>query len=141
MKDYQPLAFNIRVYGIYLDNRCLLVNEEQVHGKNIIKLPGGGLELGEGPITGLMREWKEELGLDIEVVKHYYTTDFFQQSAYNDTQVVAIYYLINANVPTELKNRIASERSFWLPLTDLTEKTFTLPIDQVVGNRIRRDFI
>lgn len=45
--------------------------------------PGGRLEAGENPYTGLQRETKEETGLDIEVLMpldvHYFTRDDGQQ--------------------------------------------------------------
>src|ERR1041384_413000 len=93
-----PSRFNVRVYGIWIEDGHLLVNEELIRGRRVIKLPGGGLELGEGTIDGLKREWMEELGLDINVFQHYYTTDFFQQSAFDDSQVISIYYLVSADV-------------------------------------------
>jgi len=141
MEQYQPLRFNVRVYGICLQDGKLLVNEELIKGRQVIKFPGGGLELGEGTIDGLRREWKEELNLDIEVLGHYYTTDFFQQSAFNNTQVISIYYLVKADVSAELTNLVADERSYWMPLSELTETTFTLPIDAVVGKMLMNDFL
>lgn len=141
MEQYQPLRFNVRVYGICLQDGKMLVNEELIKGRQVIKFPGGGLELGEGTIDGLKREWKEELNLDIEVLRHYYTTDFFQQSAFNNTQVISIYYLVKADVSAELTNLVADERSYWMPLSELTETTFTLPIDAVVGKMLMNDFL
>ena len=74
--------FNIRVYGILLDpqNR-ILVSDEFIRGNYFTKLPGGGLEIGEGTRDCLKREFKEETGLDVTVGDHLYTTDFFQISA------------------------------------------------------------
>lgn len=141
MEQYQPLRFNVRVYGIWIDNGQVLVNEELIKGRQVIKFPGGGLELGEGTIDGLKREWKEELDLDIEVLRHYYTTDFFQQSAFNNTQVISIYYLVKADISAPLINLIAEERTYWLPLKALTPDTFTLPIDAVVGKILMQDFL
>ena len=40
---------NVRVYGILLDSRQrLLVSDEFIRGGYFTKLPGGGLEFGEG---------------------------------------------------------------------------------------------
>lgn len=141
MNHYQPLGFNVRVYGLCIIDGRLLVNEETIRGQQVVKFPGGGLELGEGTIDGLKREWKEELDLDIEVLEHYYTTDFFQQSAYNDTQVISIYYFVRAAMPMAITNLLAAERSYWLPLGELTENTFTLPIDALVGKMLMQDFL
>ena len=56
-----PSRFNVRVYGIWIHEGRILVNEELIRGKHVIKFPGGGLDLGEGTVDGLKREWKEEL--------------------------------------------------------------------------------
>jgi len=42
------------------------------------KFPGGGLQFGEGTIDCIKREFREELGCEIGVLKHFYTTDYFQ---------------------------------------------------------------
>lgn len=128
--------FNIRVYGIWIDNGQLLVNEELIRGQKIIKLPGGGLNWGEGIIDCLKREWQEELNLAIEVEEHFYTTDFFQPSAYDDSQVISIYYRVRGNPNAEILNTVPNERTYWLGLADVNSATFTLPIDRIVGGMI-----
>ncbi len=134
------LRFNVRVYGICMQDGKVLVNNELIRGKNIIKFPGGGLEYGEGTIECLIREFKEELGLDIEVVSHYYTTDFFMASAYDQSQVISIYYLVKANVPDPIQNLLPDEVTYWQPLHLITDTTFSLAIDRKVGMMIRDEF-
>ena len=136
LSGQNPSRFNVRVYGIWIDDGRLLVNDEIIRGRRVIKLPGGGLELGEGAIDGLKREWMEELGLDIEVLRHFYTTDFFQQSAFDDTQVISIYYLVAADASAGIHNTEPGERTYWMPLADVSEDTFTLPIDRIVGGML-----
>ncbi|MFT3903675.1 MAG: NUDIX hydrolase [Niabella sp.] len=91
-------SFNIRVYGILLnEKKQVLVSDEKIYkdNLNVTKFPGGGLELGEGPIDCIIRECKEEMNADVEVLEHLYTTDFFQPSAFNDEhQIISIYYRI-----------------------------------------------
>lgn len=128
--------FNIRVYGIWIHNNKILVNEEQIRGKTVIKFPGGGLDWGEGLHDGLKREWKEELGIEIEVKAHFYTTDFFQASAFDDSQVISIYYFVTAPVPDIIVNYIPAERTFWMDLSAISADTFTLPIDKKVGEML-----
>jgi ADP-ribose pyrophosphatase YjhB (NUDIX family) len=84
--------FNVRVYGILIDeaNR-LLVSDEFIRGSYITKLPGGGLEIGEGTRDGLAREFMEEANLEVHVGDHFYTTDFYQVSAFNHKdQIISI---------------------------------------------------
>ena len=128
-----PSRFNVRVYGIWIHEGRILVNEELIRGKHVIKFPGGGLDLGEGTVDGLKREWKEELGIDVEVLEHFYTTDFFQQSAFDDSQVISIYYFVAGGDP--------KARTYWMPLNEVSGGTFTLPIDKVVGGMLQTLFV
>ncbi len=125
--------FNLRVYGLWVHDNKILINEEMIRGKSIIKFPGGGLDMGEGTIDGLRREWMEELSIKIEVLSHFYTTDFFQASAYDNSQVISIYYWINAQMPEKIVNHMPNERTFWHSIWDISADTFTLPIDKKVG--------
>jgi len=96
--------FNVRVYGILIEKGKVLVSDEYIKGNYITKFPGGGLEFGEGTHECIVREFKEELDLNIEVVKHFYTTDFFVSSAFSTgSQVISIYYLVKALSPLAVK--------------------------------------
>lgn len=129
--------FNVRVYGICIHDGKLLVNEELIRGRVVTKFPGGGLEWGEGTIDCLIREWKEELNLDITVLDHFYTTDFFQPSAFDDSQVLSIYYSVEAlQMPAEIFNLIEQERTYWMDLQRVSADMFTLPIDKKVGEKL-----
>ncbi len=130
--------FNVRVYGIWIQDGQLLVNEEIYGARTIIKLPGGGLDWGEGLRECLTREWKEELELDIVVGDHFYTTDFFQASAFDNSQVISIYYKVAADAADQIKNTMPNERAYWVNLSDVNEDTFTLAIDKVVGGMLRQ---
>jgi len=63
----QP-KFKIGVFGIILDdqNRILLCHRTD---RDLWNLPGGGMEKGETPWQGVVREVKEETGLEIKVEK------------------------------------------------------------------------
>ena len=86
--------FNVRVYGLLVNEHDqILVADELIRGKYTTKFPGGGLELGEGLIDGLIREFQEECGVQVAVEDHYYTTDFFVPSDFDDeSQVISVYY-------------------------------------------------
>jgi hypothetical protein len=44
--------FNVRVYVVlyFSDRKHVLIADELIKGRRIIKFPGGGLEFGEGPV-------------------------------------------------------------------------------------------
>lgn len=141
--------FNIRVYGVLINEAGeLLLSDEFEYNFNHTKLPGGGLELGEGTRECLVREFMEECNLKIEVLEHIYTTDFYQKSAFNDSQIISIYYRVQALEPYTFAttNKVFDfendpsltfqQRFRWLPLKDLTADCMTLPIDKVVADII-----
>lgn len=135
--------FNIRVYGLLMEEGKILMVDEIIRGRRITKFPGGGLELGEGPIECIVREFLEETGMEVRVAEHFYTTDFFQPSAFNsEDQIISIYYKLqrtgglkpNHVLPVNEKETLLSLR--WLPLSELSEETVHLPIDKVVVRKL-----
>jgi 8-oxo-dGTP diphosphatase len=141
--------FNVRVYGLLFDeNRRLLLSDEFIRGNYFTKLPGGGLEFGEGTRDCLRREFMEETGLSVEVTDHIYTTDFFQISAFNNKdQIISIYYRVQTAFPISLETKTAlfdfaphqiadangeSEVFRWIEWEALSEESMSLPIDKVV---------
>ena len=135
--------FNVRVYGLLInDHNEILISDEQEYGMQFIKFPGGGLEYGEGLIEGLKREFVEECNVEIEVISHFYTTDFFVKSAFNDSQIISVYYLVKNITPLNLIFKMTPYdfdgegdvlQSFrWINLVDLHSEDVTFPIDQHV---------
>lgn len=131
--------FNVRVYGIWIEGDRVLVNDEELFGKSYTKFPGGGLDYGEGTIDALKREWNEELGMNIKVLKHFYTTDYFQPSFFDESQVISIFYLVKPiNPDGYILNRHEYESSYWLKIDDITDDTFSLPIEKRVGKMLKK---
>jgi len=136
--------FNVRVYGLLInEHQEVLVSDEQEYGMQFTKFPGGGLEYGEGLTDGLKREFVEECNAEIEVISHFYTTDFFVKSAFNDSQIISVYYLVkNINaLDLNFKTKVFDfdgegdvlQAFRWVKLNELREDDFTFPIDQYVA--------
>lgn len=135
--------FNVRVYGLLINDRNeILISDEQEYGMRFAKFPGGGLEHGEGLIDGLKREFVEECSAEIEVISHFYTTDFYVKSAFNDSQIISVYYLVKNIAPLNLVFKTLPFdfdgegdvlQSFrWIDTAKLQENDVTFPIDKHV---------
>jgi len=148
--------FSIRVYGILINERKqVLVSDEYIRGGYYTKFPGGGLEFGEGTRDCLIREFKEEMDLHVEVGDHLYTTDFFQMSAFNTQyQILSIYYFAKAleeiKAPLRTKPFDFDEREMkiyeekketetfrFIDWEDFSSASVTLPIDKVVADLVK----
>jgi len=138
------MYFNVRVYGLLINDQDeVLISDEQEYGMRFTKFPGGGLELGEGLADGLKREFLEECNCEVEMIKHFYTTDFFVRSAFNDSQVISVYYLVKNTSPLNLIFKTVVFdfdgegdilQSFrWVKLADLASEEFLFPTDQHVA--------
>lgn len=140
--------FNVRVYGILINEKNqVLLSDEEEYGVRFSKFPGGGLEYGEGLIDGLKREFVEECAVDIDVTSHFYTTDFFIKSAFNDSQIISVYYLVKPKTELQLKFKEVIfdfdeegdiRQAFrWKAVTDLLNEDVTFPTDQKVVELLR----
>jgi 8-oxo-dGTP pyrophosphatase MutT (NUDIX family) len=139
--------FNVRVYGLMVNEygEVLVADEQFKSGIRATKFPGGGLELGEGTREGLQREFMEETGIDVVIEEHFYTTDYFQPSFYDDhSQLISIYYIVSsshwrnipiASKPFDFEVTLGQEaESFrWVTLPQLLEEPMlNLPVDKLV---------
>lgn len=141
----------IRVYGLLVHQGHVLVSDEVIKGQRITKFPGGGLEYGEGLKECLVREIREEIGVDAWDVHHFYTTEFFQQSAFHSKpmQVVSVYYTFRVTDPLALpvvdepfKGSNGDQEVFrWLALALAVEEDLSLPIDRVVLGMLKADHV
>jgi 8-oxo-dGTP diphosphatase len=134
--------FNIRVYGLLINhNQEILLSDEEINGKRFTKFPGGGLEFGEGLLDGLKREFMEECNMEIEINRHFYTTDFYVQSIFGGGQLIAVYYLVKPKNKFELKtSKISydfiqqtsnSKQAFrFISIKAITEAELTFPVDK-----------
>ena len=124
--------FNVRVYAAVVNDGKLLVLHEEYAGKYLTKLPGGGLEFGEGTVECLKREFEEELNLKISTAQHLYTQEDFVLSRFRDNeQLLTIYYMVQVE---DLNDLLivdpCIEKTEWIPLD--SPNPFELPVDKIV---------
>nr|WP_199158776.1 NUDIX domain-containing protein [Pedobacter sp. ASV2] len=144
--------FNVRVYGLLINqNNEVLVSDEQEYGVRFSKFPGGGLELGEGLIDGLKREFIEECEAEIDVISHFYTTDFYEKSSFNDSQLISVYYLVKEKAPLQLafKTKIYDfdgegdllQAFRWVKIEDLSLDEITFKTDKTVVTLLKNQWL
>jgi ADP-ribose pyrophosphatase YjhB (NUDIX family) len=151
---------SVRVYGILIgENKQVLVSDEFIRGNYFTKFPGGGLEFGEGTRDCLKREFKEEMDLAVQVGDHIYTTDFYQESAFNaGHQILSIYYFVHAlepiKVPLRTKpfdfdeqqlavySKVQQTETFrFIDRVNLSPEVVSLPIDKIVVKLLKESIL
>jgi ADP-ribose pyrophosphatase YjhB (NUDIX family) len=99
--------------------------------------------LGEGIQEALHREFMEELGVQIESSSLFYVNDYYQASAFSQTdQLISFYYKVTLDLnkinteltqlPLDSVDSSDFERVAWIPLNELSEQSVTFPIDKNV---------
>jgi len=138
--------FNVRVYGLLInEHNELLISDEEEYGTRFSKFPGGGLEYGEGLRDALKREYMEECFVEVDVLEHLYTTDFYEPSYFNDSQIISIYYRVINKTPFNLAfkeiafdfDNIEGEifQSFrWVELSEIQPEDLTFKTDRIALN-------
>jgi len=141
--------FNLRVYALLINEKQeILLSDENRFGKFFTKFPGGGVEHGEGIQEALFRELQEELHLEISGADFFYFNEFHQASAFDQSNLVAFYYIVNiqkAAVPLQEEGYTIpfeqeQELQRWKAIQELQKDELTFPIDQKVLEKLK-DFL
>jgi 8-oxo-dGTP diphosphatase len=142
-------SFTIRVYGLLINkNKQVLISDEFRDGFPFTKFPGGGLEFGEGISSALMREYREEMELDITVESLFYVNDHLQISAFNNQmQLISFYYFVTTNEienltfdAYEIPLKKNGEKQRWYPINNHLEDLLTFPLDKIVASKLNEMF-
>lgn len=123
------LKFKFRVSAIFINDNQLLVNK---YGEESYCLPGGYVEIGEDSEKAVIRELKEEIGLDFEIIKFGGITEtFFTNIRNHKTHGIDFYYFVKLNDDSETidklnMNYVENEKNgkiehhySWIPLNDI----------------------
>ena len=83
---------DLRTVGVLVKNNRVLVQRDK-NGSEYA-LPGGHIKIGETLEAGLVREYKEETGVDIEVKRLLWSEECFWEWNGKLAHNIAFYYLI-----------------------------------------------
>lgn len=146
-----PDSITIRVYGLLIHNKQVLLSKENIFGEIYTKFPGGGLELGEGVADCLQREFMEETGISLSRWELTHINEGFLASSFHRSkQVLSIYYRVWSEqvsrlkigdpLKTETLKNHSDQILYWADLDKLKNEPIHLPIDQEVIKLLSQTF-
>jgi ADP-ribose pyrophosphatase YjhB (NUDIX family) len=107
----------VSVYGVYIENGRILMKR---HAKmRTFDLPGGGIDIGETIEHALIREYKEETGLDVSVGKLLYASENMFCYEGENAHAIMLFYQIHTIKGTITTNDTDSVEVTYLPLNDI----------------------
>lgn len=121
-------VFSYRVAGICINNGKVLLQKPT--NDNAFAFPGGHVEFGEINAQTLIREFKEEIGVDVSVSDLKWIGEIFFPWGKKQCHQICIYYLVDIisnDIPLEGKfigKEKIEERNFdlefhWVPIEEL----------------------
>jgi ADP-ribose pyrophosphatase YjhB (NUDIX family) len=136
--------FNVRVYGILVDKGRILVSHERYKGKQFSKFPGGGLKLGESVLDCLIREFKEEMDIEVHPSYLFHVTESVQVSKfYPEDQVIALYYIVLCDELDKIKtasdkNSIPEKGEIveWIELKKFNKSILSFESDREAASKL-----
>lgn len=82
----------IRTVGVLVRNNKILVQRDK--NGNEYALPGGHIKIGETLESGLIREYREEIGVDINIKRLLWSEECFWEYKGKQAHNIAFYFLI-----------------------------------------------
>lgn len=127
--------FTIRITGILIENGKILLVKQKVTEKRNWSLPGGKLERGETLEEGIIREMKEETGLDVGILKLLYICDV---SATDNTLLHITFLLKRKNGELSLPSNVFENNPIndvkFIPVNELTDLGFADKFIDIIKN-------
>jgi 8-oxo-dGTP diphosphatase len=129
------MTFVLVVAGVLIEDRRVLLTQRKVgtHLAGTWELPGGKIEPGEDPRDALVRELREELGIEVEVLAPMEVTSH----AYPEKHVLLLFFEVRRlpDSPPPRALDVADLR--WAAPADLDALEFP-PADVAILGAVRR---
>ena len=125
--------FQIRVTGILIENDEILLVQQKVSAKRNWSLPGGRLECDETMQQGIVREMKEETGLDVEILRMLYVCDV-EVSEYTVLHITFLLKKTDGKImlPTNEFDENPIHDVKFVPIKELTQYGFSDKFIQII---------
>ena len=126
----EEYIFSYRVAGICINNGKVLLQKPT--NDNAFAFPGGHVEFGETNAQTLIREFKEEIGVDISVGDLKWVAEIFFPWGNKPCHQICLYYIVDItsnNIPLEgmfigkekIEGRKFDLEFHWIPISDLNK--------------------
>jgi ADP-ribose pyrophosphatase YjhB (NUDIX family) len=127
--DKKPIVI---VAGLILKNgKLLCIRQDKGPYKGFIQMPAGHLEPKESLKKGVVREVKEETGLDVKAKKLILKTEFCSQSSPYYSQL--FYFYLCDVIGGKLSTRGEIKEIFWLDFNKILKLEKAHPLLYLVG--------
>ncbi len=120
----QKPAIRHRIAGIFARGGKILLVKHRKAGREYYLLPGGGQEIGESAVEALVREWKEELSLEVKVGRFLFCGESVPSEP-RRTQVFQMVFHIDAiEGDIQVHHEGALAGYDWVPINALSDIAF-----------------
>lgn len=120
-----PSSANV---ALILNNKeeLLVVRREKEPAKGTLDLPGGFADIGETSEQGVIREVKEETGLNVKKVRYLFSIPNKYRYSDFDIPTLDMFYLCQVDDFTSLKAMDDASEVKWIAIKDIHPKQFGL---------------
>ncbi len=113
------------------EGKMLLVRSHKFHDKYVV--PGGHIEVGEKMTEALIREAKEETGLDVYDLEFIFFQEFIQDESFWKNMHFIFFDFACKTDSSQVTLNEEAQSYVWVTM----EEALALPIDDYTGNAIR----
>jgi 8-oxo-dGTP pyrophosphatase MutT (NUDIX family) len=131
-----PLRFRVGAYGLLREGDSLLVTRTRTVLGTITNFPGGALELGEGSLDALQREFAEETGVEVRPTGLAHASErYFRSEAYPENQLVKLYWFVEQIGGTLRPGGNGDDviAAYFVPIPDLAGAGLTPADDEAIA--------